>query len=360
MQARRLIIGLLVVFSLGAVGILDAHCNYNLPVWSAYLVPISVAAIFFEVLGGAVAGTAASLMLFSSPKVQTWGVETLLGWVIGFIGWGAVLGYLQSQARTFREVSMKLKDQEHLRDSLIEFLVHDLRSPLTNIISGLETLLVSTEDKLNVDDRELIEMALIGAHRLLTMANSILDLRKLEEGKFPLYLKAFDPREATGEAVKQVQLWARQNNVTLQVNFSTDVPEKMVADRWVLIRILVNLLSNALKYTPASGTIVISVTMDDSWVHFSVADQGPGIPKEYLDRIFDRFVQVEARKAGGAVGTGLGLTFCKLAVEAHGGRIWVESELGKGTTVHFVMPPVTPGDEHILEKAMSASTHSPF
>ncbi|MCX7967650.1 MAG: HAMP domain-containing histidine kinase [Armatimonadetes bacterium] len=332
------------------VGAWDAHWGADLPIWSVYLIPISAAAIAFETLGGVVAGGAAGLMLFwASPTAKTWRVEILLGWVMGFIGWGAVLGYLQWQARSFKEVTKKLQDQEHLRDALIEFLVHDLRSPLTNIISGLETLLVSTEDNLASEDRELIELALIGAHRLLTMVNSILDLRKLEEGKFPLYLKEFDPHEAVGEAIRQVQLWARQNNVSLQVDFDPEVPSKMVADRWVLIRVLVNLLSNALKYTPNGGTITLSVVMDGGWVHFSVKDQGPGIPKEYLERIFDRFVQVEARKAGAAVGTGLGLTFCKLAVEAHGGRIWVESEVGKGTTVHFVVPPSVSQGEQVRE-----------
>ncbi len=351
-KVKRLTIGVLIVLALLAIGAWDAHWGVALPIWSAYLIPISAAALAFETLGGIIAGGAAGLMLFwASPAARTWGVEILLGWMMGFIGWGAVLGYLQWQARSFREVSQKLQDQEHLRDALIEFLVHDLRSPLTNIISGLETLLVSTEDNLTPEDRELIELALIGAHRLLTMVNSILDLRKLEEGKFPLYLKEFDPHEAVGEAVRQVQLWARQNNVTLQVDFAPEVPNKMVADRWVLIRVLVNLLSNALKYTPAGGTIVLTVVMDDGWVHFSVKDQGPGIPKEYLERIFDRFVQVEARKAGAAVGTGLGLTFCKLAVEAHGGRIWVESEVGKGTTVHFVVPPVVSQGSQVKEMA---------
>jgi len=344
MKAKKLVLGALIVLALVAVGLIDSHYGFAFPVWSAYLVPISVAAIAFETIGGVVAGVAAGLMLFSvSPAAKTWGTEILLGWLMGFIGWGGVLGYFQWQARSFYEVSKRLQDQEHLRDALIEFLVHDLRSPLTNIISGLETLLISTEDNLSPEDRELIEMALIGAHRLLTMVNSILDLRKLEEGKFPLYLKEFEPREAVGEAIKQVQIWARQSNINLQVEFEPNVPEKMVADRWVLIRILVNLLSNALKYTPSSGTIKVQVFMDDGWVHFSVTDQGPGIPKEYLDRIFDRFVQVEARKSGAAVGTGLGLTFCKLAVEAHGGRIWIESEVGKGTTVHFVLPPITQG-----------------
>ncbi|MER3501646.1 MAG: hypothetical protein C4295_09300 [Candidatus Fervidibacterota bacterium] len=340
-KAKEWGIALLVVLALVAVGLWDALWGTSLPIWSAYLLPVSVAALTFETVGGFLAGAAATVMfLLFSPSARQWQLEMLLAWSLGFVGWGGILGYLQWQARSFRELSQRLRDHEHLRDALVEFLVHDLRSPLTNIISGLETLLATTEDHLSPEDRELIELALIGAHRLLTMVNSILDLRKLEEGKFPLYLKEFDPQEAVGEALRQVQLWARQNNVSLQVHLAPEVPERIVADRWVLIRILVNLLSNALKYTPSGGTITVSVSRDDGWVHFSVADQGPGIPKEYLDRIFDRFVQVEARKAGAAVGTGLGLTFCKLAVEAHNGRIWVESEVGEGTTVHFVIPPV--------------------
>ncbi len=341
MGAKKFALGTLIFLALVVIGMWDSYLGLNLPIWSAYLLPISVAALIFEVWGGIITGVFASLMLFFlSPAARNWGIEISLGWVAGFIGWGGILGYLQRQARFFHKVSVKLQEQEHLRDAFIDFLVHDLRSPLTSIISGLETLLVSTEDNLKPEDKELIELALIGAHRLLTMVNSILDLRKLEEGKFPLYLKEFDIKEALGEAIKQVQLWARQNNVTLQGKFSPDVPNSMIADRWVLIRILVNLTSNALKYTPANGNIEISVERDGDWVHFSVKDQGPGIPKEYLDRIFDRFVQVEARKGGVAVGSGLGLTFCKLAVEAHGGRIWIESEVGKGTTVHFVLPTV--------------------
>ncbi len=220
---------------------------------------------------------------------------------------------------------------------MTDFLVHDLRSPLTNVISGLETLLLTAEERLTMEDREILEMALIGAHRLLTMVNSILDLRKMEDGKFPLYLREFDPRDAVEEAVRQVQLWARQNGITLKTEVAKDTP-LLSADRWVLIRILVNLLSNALRYTPSGKTVAMRVFPDDSWLHFSVTDEGPGIPKEYLDRLFDRFVQIKARKAGAAIGTGLGLTFCQLAIKAHGGRIWLESELGKGTTVHFLLP----------------------
>lgn len=344
---------------LAIVALWDAAQGTTFPIWLAYLLPIAAAASLFETIGGLVAGALAGILLtLFSPTAHDAGIEVPLAYTLGFLGLGGFTGYLRWQARTFQEMTEQLRSHEHLRDALIEFLVHDLRSPLTNIISGLETLLVTTEQNLSPEDRELVELALIGAHRLLTMVNSILDLRKLEEGKFPLYLKEFEPREAVGEAIRQVKLWARQNQVTLQVHVDPEVPQKMIADRWVLIRILVNLLSNALKYTPSGGTIAVTVTMDNSWVHFSVADQGPGIPKEYLSTIFDRFVQVEARKAGAAVGTGLGLTFCKLAVEAHGGRIWIESEVGQGTTVHFVIPPVVSLEMAPKDSVLAVSTPS--
>lgn len=327
-----------VVAGLLAVTFCERQWGANAPLWQLYLIPVAAAGMFAEVTGGIVAGVAASLLLgLLSPVARTWDGSALLGWQMGFVFLGGLIGYLKRQAELQREAKEQLRRQQELREALTDFLVHDLRSPLTNVISGLETLKLALQDQIAPEDAELLELALIGAQRLLTMVNSLLDLRKMEEGKFPLYLKEFVPDDAVTEAVRQVQLWAKQNGVIVRTELASDLPA-MVADRWVLIRVLVNLLSNALKYTPSGKTVTVWVETRDDGVHFAVADEGPGIPKEYLDRIFDRFVQVEARKAGAAVGTGLGLTFCKMAVEAHGGRIWLESEVGKGTTVHFVLP----------------------
>ncbi|MDT7972915.1 MAG: HAMP domain-containing sensor histidine kinase [Armatimonadota bacterium] len=327
-----------IVLGLLAIALLERQWGETAPLWQLYLLPIVLAGITLKVTGGILVGLAASLLLsFLSPAAKAWGWQTLLGWQIGSIFLGGIVGYLKHQAEVQREAAEQLRRQQELRETLTDFLVHDLRSPLTNVISGLETLKLTVQDQLSPDDAELLELSLIGAHRLLTMVNSLLDLRKMEEGKFPLYLKEFSPEDAINEAVRQVQLWAKQNGVTIRTDIAPDLPS-LVADRWVLIRVLVNLLSNALKYTPSGKTITVSAKVTDEGVHFAVTDEGPGIPKEYLSRIFDRFVQVEARKAGAPVGTGLGLTFCKLAVEAHGGRIWLESEVGKGTTVHFLLP----------------------
>jgi len=328
----------IIALGLLAIALLERQWGGVFPLWQLYLLPIVLAGLTLKVVGGILAGLIVSLLLaFSSPAAKAWEWQNLLGWQIGFLFFGGIVGYLKHQAEVQREAAEQLRRQQELRETLTDFLVHDLRSPLTNVISGLETLKLTVQDQLAPEDAELLELSLIGAHRLLTMVNSLLDLRKMEEGKFPLYLKEFSPEDAINEAVRQVQLWAKQNGVTIRTDIAPDLPP-LVADRWVLIRVLVNLLSNALKYTPSGKTITVSAKATDEGIHFAVTDEGPGIPKEYLDRLFDRFVQVEARKAGAPVGTGLGLTFCKLAVEAHNGRIWLESELGKGTTVHFLLP----------------------
>lgn len=327
-----------IALGLLAIALLERQWGEMVPLWQLYLIPIVLAGLTLKVVGGILVGLAVSLLLsFSAPAIKALGWQTLLGWQIGFIFLGGIVGYLKHQAEVQREVAEQLRRRQELRETLTDFLVHDLRSPLTNVISGLETFKLTVQDQLSPEDAELLELSLIGAHRLLTMVNSLLDLRKMEEGKFPLYLKEFSPEDAISEAIRQVQLWAKQNGTIIRTEVAPDLPN-LVADRWVLIRVLVNLLSNALKYTPAGKTITVSAQGTDEGIHFAVTDEGPGIPKEYVDRIFDRFVQVEARKAGAPVGTGLGLTFCKLAVEAHGGRIWLESEVGKGTTVHFLLP----------------------
>lgn len=330
----------IIAIGLGLAGVAysDWVSRGELPFWQLYLLPVTLAGIVFEVLGGLIVGILASILFgFLSPMAEGLRIESLLGWQLGFFFWGGLVGYLKWQARSLREINERLRQQQELREAMTDFLIHDLRSPLTNIITGLETLLVTSENQLSSDCRELLDVAMVGAHRLLTMVNSLLDLRKLEEGKFPLYIQEFEPQGAVKEAVRQVRLWAKQSGITVQTDIAEPLP-KLVGDRWVVVRILVNLLSNAVKYTPIGKTVTVRVLREDSWLHFSVTDEGPGIPKEYLDHIFDRFVQVEARKSGAAIGTGLGLTFCKLAVEAHGGRIWLESDMGKGTTAHFIVP----------------------
>lgn len=244
----------------------------------------------------------------------------------------------------------RLQELEALRDSLTQMIIHDLRTPLTSITTGLQTITLMGE--LSEMQSEMLNMAIQGGQTLLGMINDLLDISKMEDGSLRLEYSDVAPADVINHAVQQVALLARDKSLMLTTRIASDLP-LLPADEDKLRRILVNLLGNAVKFTPAGGTITISAclqppdhpTTQPSFVLFSVADTGEGIPREAFERIFEKFGQVETRKSGRKMSTGLGLTFCKMAVEAHGGRIWVESELGKGSVFSFVIPCEAPGAE---------------
>jgi signal transduction histidine kinase len=228
------------------------------------------------------------------------------------------------------------------QEELTQFIVHDLRSPLTNVLTGLETLQSLEESNMDQTEKELVDMALVSAGRMLALTNSLLDVPRLENGKMPLNLSNVDPDMLVESAMGQVSLWARSNEVTLKPLVDTG-GLTLHADWALTERVLVNLLGNALKFSPPGSTVTVRVApFEADRIAVTVMDQGPGIPRQWAEKIFDKFAQVEARKAKEAVGTGLGLTFCKLAVEAQGGRIWLESEVGQGTNITFTLPVAVP------------------
>jgi signal transduction histidine kinase len=161
----------------------------------------------------------------------------------------------------------------------------------------------------------------------------------MEQGSLTLDCADLDARCIVESAVQQVAPLADEQRLVLVTEVAPDLPS-LYADEEKLQRILVNLLGNAVKFTPVGGRITIPVRRSEGErsLQFQVTDSGEGIPAEAFDRIFDKFGQVEDRKAGRLMSTGLGLTFCKMAVQAHGGRIWIESELGKGSTFSFTIP----------------------
>jgi signal transduction histidine kinase len=173
------------------------------------------------------------------------------------------------------------------------------------------------------------------------MVNDLLDINRLETGEMPLVREELFAASIAGEAVGTVATLAAEMEVRLTL---TDVdPElRLDADREILCRVLVNLLGNAIKFTPAGGAVTLSVSRDQETVAFSVTDTGEGIAAEHLARIFDKFYQAHSRAQGRQVpSSGLGLTFCRLAVEAHGGRIDAESAPGRGSRFWFTLPAPT-------------------
>jgi signal transduction histidine kinase len=169
------------------------------------------------------------------------------------------------------------------------------------------------------------------------MINDLLDISRMEQGTVPIEYSTLEIERVIETAVRQVRQLAQDKNIVLDYELATTVPT-LLADDEKLCRVLVNLLGNSIKFTPNGGSVHIDVRQDGSAVRFAVRDTGEGIPREAFERIFEKFGQVESRLAGHKMSTGLGLTFCKMAVEAHGGRIWVESAPGKGSTFFFTLP----------------------
>lgn len=248
---------------------------------------------------------------------------------------------LRDQEQAFfaeqQESYRRLQELERLRDDLTHMIVHDLRTPLTSLLAGLQTVEAITD--LDAVGEECLGMAVHGGQTLLGMINDLLDVSKMEAGSLTLDRQPVVVAELVRQAVDQVTWLAKENGLCLVTEVADDL-SPLTADEDKLRRTLVNLLGNALKFTPEGGTVTLSVQPSDKGdtLLFSVRDTGTGIPPEAFGRIFEKFGQVESRQAGRKMSTGLGLTFCKMAAEAHGGRIWVESAPGQGSTFSFTVP----------------------
>jgi signal transduction histidine kinase len=230
----------------------------------------------------------------------------------------------------------KLQEVEKLRDDMRNMIVHDLRTPLTAVIIGVEML--EKFGALNDTQRELITIAAGGGKTLLGMINDLLDVEKMESGTTQLEYRELSAAALVAGAVGQVVALAGDGQVALVTEIPGELPP-FSGDENKLSRTLVNLIANAIKFTPA-GTVTISASSDapsesEQTMRFAIRDTGQGIPAEAFERIFEKFGQLDSHSK---VGTGLGLAFCKLAVEAHGGAIQVESTPGVGSTFSFTIP----------------------
>jgi signal transduction histidine kinase len=228
----------------------------------------------------------------------------------------------------------RLRELETLRDNLTNMIVHDMRSPL-NVMNMSYEIIATTPKNLSPTQKALMAAGRDACQKLIEMVTSLLDVSRMEAGKMPLNLVLCDIREIARAAVDSVAVLAREDALTLRV---TGNSAGGVVDRDITHRIFVNLLGNAIKFSPKGGTIGIEISSAGETVRVAVTDQGPGIPPEYHRRIFEKFGQVESREENKKYSTGLGLAFCKLAVEAHGGEIGVASQAGRGSTFTFSIP----------------------
>jgi two-component system sensor histidine kinase/response regulator len=238
---------------------------------------------------------------------------------------------LEQRRQSLEQANHELRKLQELRDNLTHMIVHDLRSPLTAIIANLD-LVAMREKSLSPVGADSLADARASSLTLVRMVSSMLDVSRMEAGQLELARTACELGALCQEAVRSVRVPGTD------VECLVDAPEPLVvaADKELLVRVLENLLGNAFKYAPPGDVVRVGVARAASALRVTVADHGPGIAPEQHARIFEKFGQ--AQPGGPRSGSGLGLTFCKLAVEAHGGRIGVESQLGKGATFWFELP----------------------
>ncbi|MCS7251084.1 MAG: GAF domain-containing protein [Anaerolineae bacterium] len=236
----------------------------------------------------------------------------------------------------FRDITPEV-EAERAKNEFISTVSHELRTPMTSIKGYVDLLLLGSGGPLSEVQRRFLQIVKANADRLKVLVDDLLDISRMESGRLQLDLRPV-PLEAAVEAVV-ASLKARIDEKNQQLEL--DLPESLPhvrADKDRLIQILSNLVSNANKYTPEGGRICIRARAENQEVHVEVCDTGIGIPPEALPRIFERFYRVDDPRVHETPGTGLGLSIVKTLVELHGGRIWVESEVGKGSTFHFTIP----------------------
>ncbi|HUW70979.1 MAG TPA: ATP-binding protein [bacterium] len=235
-----------------------------------------------------------------------------------------------------------LTNLDQLKTEFVMTASHELKSPLTSIAISLDLLTEGLGDTVDEKHREVIEAANEDVNRLKALVSDLLDLSRLESGKAEMDLARYPVRDIMEQACSIMRRQVEEKSLTLRCDLP-DVTMAMMVDGNKIVWILTNLLANAIRYTNEGGTISVSAEEIGHFVYIKVKDTGVGIPPEYQRKIFEKFVQVKgAAKPGG---TGLGLAICREIVRAHGGRIWVESEVGSGSTFTFTLPSVLEGGQ---------------
>lgn len=240
--------------------------------------------------------------------------------------------------RRLEENNRKLMELERLRENLTNMIIHDMRSPLTAVMSMFELLKMELQDGADPQVIQYIDSGVSSAQSLIEMINSLLDISRLEEGKMPLDISEHLIDQIVDDAIKSIEPLMKKSGCSLKVENNDCKGITVKCDGEIIKRVLVNLITNSLRHSMSKSPIKISYGKKDGFVVVSVIDDGIGIPKEYHQKIFEKFGQVEIRERKEKYSTGLGLTFCKLAIEAHNGKIGVESEKGKGSKFFFSLP----------------------
>lgn len=229
----------------------------------------------------------------------------------------------------------RLRELERMRDGLTHMIIHDLRTPLTSMLSGLK--LVTASNVLSAHEQhDVLDLVLASGESLAGMINDLLEIHRLQEHAVELMRVPTDLGELAEQALTKVRGLANEAAVTIEVQTDPELGSVKV-DAPKMDRVMVNLLGNALKASPRQGHIKVALAAEPQAAKIAVTDHGHGIPSADLPHIFERFYQVANRRSA-TPSSGLGLSFCKLVVEAHGGQIWAESQEGAGSSFFITIP----------------------
>jgi signal transduction histidine kinase len=243
-------------------------------------------------------------------------------------------------AKEFNIMAVKLKELDQLKDEFVSSVSHELRSPLSAISGYVELLTSKPLDQILPEKRnKAFHIIQESTSRLTQFINDILDVAKLKSGRVEIRKGPFNIRQTSEDILSLFAPLFEKKKIQAACTIGPDFP-MVLADEEKMKQVITNLVSNALKFTHEGGSITIAAEEDAEKVTVSVVDTGIGIPKDFLGQLFERFKQVPGtrEKIGGPKGTGLGLAIAKGVVVAHGGQIWVESELGKGSSFRFTLP----------------------
>ena len=243
-------------------------------------------------------------------------------------GTGAVLGVVTS----LRDITFE-KELESMKEEFLHYITHDLRNPLGSAMGFIEVLLKGLVGVLNKDQQNMVSSIQRSMSRLMSMINNILDIAKMESGRIRLQLQPVSMPGVACRSMNILESLYQQKKIAVSMEAAEEFVIPLDPD--LMERIFTNLLGNAIKYTPAGGKIVIRIEDQGSALRACVEDSGEGIPESYREKVFEKFEQVAGQRKGG---TGLGLTITRFFVESHLGKIWVESEVGKGSRFMFSIP----------------------
>ncbi|MFW6188990.1 MAG: sensor histidine kinase [Planctomycetota bacterium] len=265
---------------------------------------------------------------------------------------GRLLKAMRRRARQLAAAYKELRELDEMKDWFICSVSHELRTPLTSIISFSE-ILEHYEDLEAEEHREFAGVIREESQRLARLIDDMLDLSRIARDELKLEAGQFDMAAVARRSARLFERQAAEKDMELRLELPAEAPA--YADEHAASRVLNNLLSNAFKFTPEGGTVELSVSPDDSTVVTRVRDTGPGIPPEDQEKVFQKFTQLESQLTSKPAGSGIGLAICREIVERSGGRIWVDSRPGEGSTFAFALPNAPRQERSAADKA--AETH---